>query len=516
MFKTRINTYDRYQAIISICFTMALALAGCKVPSIVQPAERRPEPKSYDSSPSINDSSKNSNTGMYKNTNPDSSVVRNNNSVIADSANAATIDWRTFFKDKALTDLIDTAIKNNQELNITLQEIEIARNEIRFRKGAILPNVRLGGGIGVEKVGRYTSQGAGDASTEIYPGKEVPDPLMDYTVAAYANWEVDIWKKLRNAKKAAVTRYLATLEGKNFVVTDLVAEVANSYYELVALDNQLAIVGQNINLQKNALSVVQIQKEASRATELAVQKFQAEVYKSESLQFNILQQIKETENRINLLLGRYPQSIPRDTSNFIQKLPAIVSAGIPSQLLANRPDIKRAELELTAAKLDLKVARAEFYPSFGISAAIGLQAFNPSYLVKLPGSLLYSLIGDLAGPLINRNAIKAEFYSANARQLQAMYNYERTIINAYLEVSTQMAGISNLAKSYDFKSKQVTSLTQSIEIANSLFQFARADYLEVLMTQRDALEARLELVETKKQQLNAVVNIYRDLGGGWK
>jgi outer membrane protein, multidrug efflux system len=476
---------------------LLLALAGCKVPTVVQRDENKAMPPAFN--------------------NNDSSVTNNsNNAVAGDSTNGAAINWRTFFKDEALVRLIDTAVKNNQELNITLQEIEIARNEIRFRKQALLPGVSLGGGIGVEKVGRYTSQGAGDASTEIAPGKEFPEPLMDYRLAAVANWEVDIWKKFRNAKKAAFTRYLATVEGKNLVMTDLVAEVANSYFELVALDNQLAIVKQNIELQKNALSVVKIQKDASRATELAVQKFQAEVFRSESMQFNILQQIKETENRINLLLGRYPQQIPRDTSDFLQMVPALVQSGIPSQLLANRPDIKQAELDLAAAKLDVKVARAEFYPSFGISAAVGFQAFNPSYIVKLPGSLLYSLAGDLAGPLINRNAIKAEFYSANARQLQAMYNYERKIINAYLEVSTQLSGISNLQKNYDFKSKQVAALTQSIDIANNLFQFARADYLEVLMTQRDALEAKLELVETKKQQLNAVVNIYRNLGGGWK
>lgn len=477
MFKLKINT--------SISLLVAsFAIASCKIPAIVQSAEVKQVPLSFNKN--------------------------------GDTTNTASINWRSFFKDKALISLIDTALKNNQELNITLQEIQIAANDIRMRKGALLPSVSLGGGIGIEKVGRYTSQGAGNATTEIYPGKEMPDPLPDIRVAAYANWEVDIWKKLRNAKKAAITRYLATIEGKNFILTDLVAEVANSYYELVALDNQLSIVQQNIELQKNALSVVQIQKEASRATELAVQKFQAEVFKTESLQFDILQQIKAAENNINLLLGRYPQPIARDTVNFLQQMSTVVATGIPSQLLANRPDIKKAELDLIAAKLDVKVARAEFYPSFDISAGVGFQAFNPTYLVKLPGSILYSLAGDLAGPLINRNAIKAEFYSANARQLQAMYNYERSIINAYLEVSTQVAGIGNLELRYSFKAKQVAALTQSIVIANDLFKFARADYLEVLMTQRDALEAKLELVETKKQQLNAVVNIYRNLGGGWK
>jgi len=340
--------------------------------------------------------------------------------------------------------------------------------------------------------------------------------LGDFTAAVYANWELDIWKKLRNAKKAAITRYLSTVAGRNFVITNLVAEVASSYYELLALDNQLDIVKQNIALQNNALGLVKVQKEAARVTELAVQKFQAEVLKSQSMEYDIRQQIRETENRINFLLARFPQPIARPSSGFLMMQPAEVHTGIPSQLLANRPDIKQAELDLEAAKLDVKVARAEFYPSVGISAAIGLQAFKPSYLVKFPESLLYSIAGDLAAPLINRTAIKAEFKNANARQIQAMYNYERNILNAFLEVSTELSRIENLGKQYDLMSKQVDALNQSIDISNTLFTSARADYLEVLLTQRDALESKLELVETRKQQMNAVVHMYRDLGGGWK
>jgi outer membrane protein, multidrug efflux system len=134
----------------------------------------------------------------------------------------------------------------------------------------------------------------------------------------------------------------------------------------------------------------------------------------------------------------------------------------------------------------------------------------------LPESLLYSLAGDLAGPLINRRAIKAEFYSANSRQLQAIYNYEKNILNGYIEVSTGLSKIDNLEKNFELKKQQVDALTRSIEISNDLFKSARADYFEVLMTQRDALEAKLDLVDTKKEQLNAVVTVYRDLGGGWQ
>ncbi len=464
---------------------LCLATASCKVPAIVQSAEKHSVPATY--------------TGTG-----------------SDTTNLAALPWRKFFTDPHLVALIDTALQHNQELNITLQEIEIAKSEVRLRKGQLLPAVAVRAGLGVEKVGRYTSQGAGDASTEIAPGKEMPDPLSDLLLSGSANWEVDIWKKLRTAKKAAVARFLATVEGKNFVLTNLISEVANSYYELLALDAQLDMVRQNIALQKNALEVVKVQKEASRVTELAVQKFQAEVLRSQGMEFDLLQQVTETENKINFLLGRYPQAIAREKTAFTLTLPPVVAAGIPSQLLANRPDVKQAELELTAAKLDVSVARAEFLPAFGISAALGFQAFNPSYLVKFPESMLYSLAGDLAAPLINRNALHAEFNAANARQLQALYNYERSILNGYLEVANGLSNLGNLQKSYDLNAQQVEALHRSIDISNDLFKSARADYLEVLMTQRDALDAQLDLIETRKKQWNAVTEVYRSLGGGWK
>ncbi|MFL5746855.1 MAG: TolC family protein [Niastella sp.] len=471
------------QRSVSLAY-LCLAIAGCKVPAVVEVHENKSVPVSY------NDKQ--------------------------DTTNIAALPYRSFFTDKNLVSLIDSALQRNQELQITLQEVEIARNDIKFRQQPLLPQVGIKGGVGVEKVGRYTSQGAGDATTEIKPGKEMPDPLTDFAVAAFANWEVDIWHKLHNSKKAAVTRYLSSVEGRNFVVTNLVAEIANSYYELLAFDNQLTIVRQNIALQKDALEIVKVQKEAARVTELAVRKFEAEVLKTQSLEYDLLQNIQVTENRINFLLGRFPQPIARDTSNMVNLVPAVVNSGIPSQLLINRPDIKQAELDLAAAKLDVKIARAEFFPSLGLSAAVGLNSFSPAYLFRLPESILYNLAGEMMGPLVNRNAIRAEFNSANAKQLQALYNYQRSIVNAYMEVSNQVSNINNLEKSYDLKSKQVDALTTSISISNDLFKNARADYLEVLMTQRDALEARLELVETKKDQLNAVVNIYRNLGGGWK
>ncbi|MEO9891635.1 TolC family protein [Aurantibacter sp.] len=433
---------------------------------------------------------------------------------IADTLTSATVKWKDFFSDPELKDLIDIALVKNQELNIILQQIAMVKNEIRVRKGEYLPSVNFNAGAEVEKVGEYTRNGAVEEGLDL-DEEAFPDPLTNYSAGLFASWELDVWKKLRNSKKVAVMEYLATQEGKNFMVTNLVSEIADAYYELIALDNQLAIIEENLDIQKNALRIVKLQKQAARTTELAVKRFEAEVYKNRSERYEIKQEIVETENKINFLIGRQPVSINRNAIAFIEKEVDTVFTGIPAQLLQYRPDIKQVEYELAAAKLDVKVARANFYPSFGINAGVGLEAFKPKFLTETPESLLYSLAGDVAGPLINRNAIKAEYNSANDRQLQVVYEYEKTILNAYIEVANELSNVQNLKLNYDLKIEQVDALNASIEISNKLFQSARADYMEVLLTQRDALEAKIELVETKKNQLIARVGVYRALGGGW-
>ncbi|MFC3157967.1 efflux transporter, outer membrane factor (OMF) lipoprotein, NodT family [Chryseobacterium arachidis] len=459
-----------------------LSLAACKSVDIQQGAENRTVPEKYASAE--NDTI---NTGKQK--------------------------WNEYFSDPNLQHLINQALQNNQELNIVLQEIEISKNEIKAKKGEYLPSVGFKAGAGVDKVSRYTNIGAMEANTEMEPGKEMPDPLFDFGVGVQAKWETDIWGKLHNAKKAQVQRYLASVEGKNFMITNLISEIADSYYELLALDNELVILNQNIKIQENALDIIKELKKNARSNELAVKRFQAQVLKTQGMQYDIQQKIVETENRINYLVGRFPQPVER-SQNFDSVVPQTVYSGIPSELLENRPDIKQAEYELAASKLDIKSAKARFYPSLDIGAGVGLQAFNPTYLIK-PESFLFSLAGELTAPLINRSAIKAAYYNANAKQVQAVYHYEQTVLSAYIEVTNQLSKIKNLENSLDIKTKEVDALTKSIDISNDLFKYARADYMEVLLTQRDALESRFELVEKKVNQMKASVAVYRALGGGW-
>lgn len=482
---TNMKIYNKYIAAIAL----SLVLASCKAPmaTVIKDEVKENVPQNF---------------------NQEDQGDANNNS--------GTTPWRQFFTDPNLVSLIETALKNNQELMITLQEIEIAKSGVLAKKGRLTPSVSAGIGAGVKKAGRYTSEGAGDATTEIEPGKEMPDPLGNFEGGLMANWEVDIWKKLRTEKESAVAHYLSTVEGKNFVLSNLIEEVADNYYELLALDNQLDIIQQYTKLQQKALEISKIQKEAAAATELAVKKFEAELAKSKATEYTIRQQITEKENEINALCGRYPQPIVRTKDDFMTTLPQTVYTGIPSQLLANRPDIKQAELELKAAKLDVEAARKEFYPTLEISATLGLEAFKPSYLVKLPESMAASLVGELAGPLINKSAIKANFQTADARQIQSLYEYDKTILNAYLDVANLMSKVKNIDQYYKLKSDETKALEQSIDIANQLFRNSRADYLEVLLNQRDALDAKMELVEAKQKQLSTVVDIYKSLGGGWK
>jgi efflux transporter, outer membrane factor (OMF) lipoprotein, NodT family len=447
--------------------------------------------------------------------NENTSVPEQYQNQSTDTVNSGLVQWKDFFKDPNLIALIDTALVKNQELNIMLQQVDMSKNVIRAKTGEYLPFVNLQAGAEVEKVGEYTRNGAVEKNLEIKEGEEFPEPLTNYGLGAFATWELDVWKKLRNEKKAAVYEYLSSVEGKNFMVTNLVAEIADSYYELMALDNQLAIIDQNLEIQQNALKMVKLQKQAARATELAVQRFQAEVLKNQSHKYEIQQEIVETENKLNFLIGRSPQHINRISDSFIDTPIDHLYAGIPSQLLQNRPDVRQAELELAAAKLDAKAAKASFYPQFTIKAGLGLEAFDTKYLTTTPESVLYSVMGDMVAPLINRNAIKAQYLNATDRQLQAVYEYEKAILNAYIEVANQLSNINNLKKSYELKDGQVQALTQSIDLSTRLFQSARVEYIEVLLAQREALESKMELVETKKDQMLAQVNMYRALGGGW-
>lgn len=431
-------------------------------------------------------------------------------------AKVTDINWREYFADPHLLSLIDTAIGNNLDMQIALQRIETARSSVKLANGAMLPKVELLIGGSMRKFGLYTMDGAGNDSTQITPGNTVPEHLPDMFVGLQSSWEIDVWGKLENQRKAAASEYLASIEGTNFVISNLVSDVAIHYNDLLALDNELEFIRQTIGKQQEALDVIRLQKEAGRANELAVQQFLAELLGMQVLETNVLQQITETENKINYLLGRFPQAVERTKNDFFKENSHEISVGIPSQLLENRPDIRAAEFQIEATKFDLKAAKAAFYPNFNITATFGFQAFDPQFLFTSPASIAYSVVGTLIAPLINMKALEARFNTAQANQLSAMYNYQKTILNAYVEVANQLANIKNLQQINALKKQQSEVLKQSVDVSKELYRSAKASYLEVLIAQQSALQSNIELINVTKQQRIARINLYKALGGGWQ
>ena len=425
-----------------------------------------------------------------------------------DSSVTISPAWREFFQDPMLQKLIETALQNNQDLKITLQELAIARSAITAKQAALLPSVTANIGAGVSKVGRYTAEGAGNVGTEITPGHKIPTVIPDLAPSLQVDWTIDLWNKLNSGKKAAVERYLASEAGQRAIKSQLVADVAENYYLLLALDYKLSVMQQYISLQKDAVRIAQIQKEADADTQLAVEKFEAELAKAQADEYLLRQSIVETENNLNLLLGRFPQTIQRTKVDFLQLPMPTTAHSLSTQLLLQRPDVIQAEHQLKAAKWDVETARKEFLPSFNISAAIGLNAFNPKYLFKLPESLAFNALGGLTAPLINKKAIQANFAQADALQIEALYNYDKTLLTAFIETSTLQSKISNIKLLQQFKQKQNDALVRAVSAAQKLYLNNRATYLEVIDSERGQLDCKMELIDAKSQQLSTLIEMY--------
>lgn len=436
-----------------------------------------------------------------------------------DSTSIGQLTWKAFFSDPDLESLIDTALARNPDLQIASQRIEMARANFEYTRGALVPSVNAVAAAGVDRYGRYTLNGVGNFDTNLSPNikgdKQIPDATPDYFLGFRSNWEIDLWGKLRNRKRAAYVRFLASEKGRHLIVTSLIAEVARLYYSLLALDGELEIIRENVALQQRASELVGVQKAAGRVTELAVQQFNAQLLNTRSLEAQVQQQIVEAENQLNLLLGRFSQPISRNKTISNQELPAQVAAGIPSQMLRRRPDIQQAELALEAANVDVEVARAEFLPSLTLTPYVGLNAFRASVLLD-PASLALGVLGGLTTPVFNRRYLKSNYNLTIAQSREAFYSYHKTILTGYSEVMTSLRGIENFRKVADLQTQEVAVLNQAASISDELFATGYANYLEVITAQRSVLTAELSLVNTKRAQFLSLIDLYRSLGGGWQ
>lgn len=431
-----------------------------------------------------------------------------------------TISLQNFtqvFNDPHLRSLIDTALRNNYDLLSAAQRVATAQANLMMAKNAWLPSLNLSLSAGVDKYADYTLNGVGNFDTNLSPNiskdQRIPGPTPEYFAGLRSSWEIDLWGKLKSQRQATYARFLGSEQGRRLLTTQIVAGVTGLYYELTAMDSELAIIQRNIKLQETAVATVHIQKAGGRATELAVQQFTAQLLSTQALEYGVKQEIASLENQLNALLGRLPQPIERGAVKDTQALPDAIKRGIPASLLLQRPDVQRAELELAATKADVKAARAAFLPGLTITPYAGFNAFKAGLLFQSPASIAWGAVGNLTAPIFNKKQIKAQYNISTANAWTAFYDYQQAIVNGYQEVASALNKVENQQEAYSLKSKEVLVLQQAVSTANVLFTTGYANYLEVITAQKSVLEAELALVTTRRNVYQGMVSLYRALGG---
>lgn len=406
-----------------------------------------------------------------------------------DTLSIAALPWRELFTDVPLQTLIQQGIDNNLDLRSALSRVEAAQAYYQQSRAALLPSLDFNANV--------------DHSTE-----------TQYQLGFTTAWELDIWGKMGSNKRANLANYLQTEAGARAVQTSLVSTIANYYYQLLSLDKQLQITELTIENWKSTVITMKALKEAGRVTEAAVVQSEAQQFGAAVTIPDLKQSIKELENALSVLIGTTPDAIERstfDTQNVFQNL----TTGVPAQLLANRPDVQQAELNLRQYFELTNVARAYFYPSISITGAAGQYANTLNTLFD-PGSTLARISGGLLQPIFGRRVNKTRLEVAKAQQDEALYAFQSALLTAGQEVSNALSLYQTANEKSTVRANQLDALQKSVEYSQELLENGFANYTEVITARQSLLQAELSGVNDRLQQFNAIVNLYRSLGGGWK
>jgi outer membrane protein, multidrug efflux system len=430
------------------------------------------------------------------------------------------VNWQNYFKDEQLVQLIQVALENNQENLKTLERIKVAKSLLRASRASLLPEINGFAGASKRKFGEYTMDGVGNfdsnLSSTVPEDKRIPDPYKDFAVGASFNWELDIWSKVRNQRKAALARFLGSQEMSNLIKTALISEIANAYYEMLGLYMEVQILEENINFQEMAFKLSKDLKESGKENQLAVDQFEALLLNSKALMLDKQRLRKSAELYLTALTGNFQLNIEGIKLNLEEYQPEILTLGLPAQILSARPDIRMAEKELMASKADVNAARAAYFPSLNLYGQTGFNAFDFQKLFFNPASSIFSLGSGLVAPIFNRRLIKSQNELADAQKNIAYLNYEETVLKAYLEIIDLSNQFQSFESQKELKTAEVAVQKRATENSNTMFTVGYANYLDVLNAQTKALQSELELIELQIHQLQTHVKLYKALGGGWQ
>lgn len=422
--------------------------------------------------------------------------------VAKDSTSMADMPWQELFTDPILQEHIQKGLENNFDIRTAIQNIAASEASLKQRKAGYFPTLNANGTWTHQEISGNSQFGSLFSS------------LDQYQLAANLSWEADIWGKVRSNKRAANAQFLQSIAANQAVKTQVVANIASLYYQLLSLDAQLQIAEQTLTNRTQSIETIVALKDAGQVNEVAVKQTEAQKYATELIIEDLKYNIEILENTMSILLGESPKTITRSTFD-AQILTPEIDLGVPALLLSNRPDLIAAEYGLVSAFELTNVARSNFYPSLTITATTGFQSLELSELINA-NSFFANIVSGLTQPIFNQRQLRTQKEIALSNQEKALIGFERALKTAGKEVSDALANYKNESKKLSIRTQQVDALKKASEYSEELLNYGMATYLEVLTAKDNALNSELSLIDNKFKQFNAIITLYRALGGGWK
>lgn len=424
-----------------------------------------------------------------------------------DTLSMAAMSWKELFSDQILIQHIEKGLENNLDIRIALENINAAQAYMQQGKWGYAPTLNLGANYTHTVMSKNTQMGK-------LMGNDTRVKTDQLDITGQFAWELDVWGKIRSDKRASSASFLQTVSAHQAVKTQLISTIATTYFQLVALDEQKRVTEQTIVNRTNSLETIEALKESGQVNEVAVKQTQAQLFNAKALLVDLENNIKLTENAFSILLGDNPTAINRADLKS-QKLNADLTVGVPLQLLSNRPDVRSAEYGLINAFEMTNVARANFYPSFRLTANGGLQSLDFDNLFNT-SSLFANFIGGLTQPILNGRKVKTAHEVAKAKQESALLSYKKSILTASKEVSDALYTYQSSSDKLKLKKQEYEAYNLATEYSEELLIQGMANYLDVLTARESALAAELSYINTELAQLTSVVQLYRAVGGGIK
>jgi multidrug efflux system outer membrane protein len=428
----------------------------------------------------------------------------------SDTSSIADIEWKKFFTNPDLQNLIDKGIKYNHDLLIAIKRIDISQARVKQSKVLQLPQLDF---QATAQISRPSDNSLNGLSIKSFLGKSY---VENYQALVSLSWEADIWGKLRSQKEATLAEYVQTYEAAKAVQTQLVANIAQGFYNLLMLDKQLEITQRNLTLSDSFVVATRLLKNAGITNALAVQQAESQRQSTALLIPQLEENIAIQENALQVLTGQLPGAVSRNASLNEFAVADNLSTGLPASIVSRRPDVRSNEMALMAANAEIGVAQANMYPALTLTAGSGLESFKASNWFNIPTSLFGLAAGTIAEPIFRRRELKTQFEIAKLQREQAVIQFRQSVLQAVSEVSNALVQVDKLKQQEQIATTQVDTLHHAIFNARLLFKSDLANYLEVITAQSNALQAELNLASIQREQLSAIVELYRSLGGGWK